>query len=77
MCLASDQSKFGVDPGCMLEDEIAWLANFVPGGCPEAREVDNMLLAGHLNLIRTLVTCEGVDKRGLGKWSVQLEVLVW
>lgn len=27
------------------------------------------LLAGHLKLIRTLFTCEGVDKKGLGKWN--------
>lgn len=25
------------------------------------------LLAGHLKLIKTLFTCEGVDKKGLGK----------
>lgn len=27
------------------------------------------LLAGHLKLIKTLFTCEGVDKKGLGKWK--------
>ena len=51
----------------MLEDEIAWLSNFVPSEHLELKETDNCLLAGHLKLIKTLFTCEGVNKEEYGK----------
>ena len=57
----------------MLEDEIAWLRNFEITSNPDLIDADNLLLAGHLKLIRTLFTCEGVDKEEFGKitnyWS--------
>ena len=56
-----------VDVNSMLEDELAWLGNFMPSDNPEIRETDNTLLAGHLKLIKTLLTCEGVDKKVIGK----------
>ena len=49
----------------MLDDEIGWLHNFVPSEA--SKETDNTLLAGHLRLIHTLLTCHGVDKREIGK----------
>ncbi|XP_035828590.1 LOW QUALITY PROTEIN: ubiquitin carboxyl-terminal hydrolase 24 [Aplysia californica] len=58
----SEQKKLNFDVNSMLEDEIAWLSNFVPSRHTDLRQTDNTLLAGHLKLIRTLLTCEGVDK---------------
>ncbi|KAH3849065.1 hypothetical protein DPMN_091454 [Dreissena polymorpha] len=50
----------------MLEDEVGWLANFVPTDHLELKTADNMLLAGHLKLIRTLFTCEDISKEEYG-----------
>ncbi|KAL5016318.1 hypothetical protein ScPMuIL_005907 [Solemya velum] len=58
----ADLTKFQIDVMPMLEDELAWLSNFVPSDNADLRETDNCLLAGHLKLIKTLFTCEGVDK---------------
>ena len=55
----------------MLEDEIAWLTNFVPSDHKQSIEVDNRLIAGHLDLVRTGLTCEGVDKVEIGDNFVQ------
>jgi len=51
----------------MLEDELAWLSNFVPTEHPDLKETDNLLLAGHIKLIRTLFTCEEISKEENGK----------
>ncbi len=51
----------------MLEDETAWLCNFVPSKNPELHQTDNTLLAGHLKLVKTLLTCDGVDKKDVGE----------
>ncbi|CAG0890135.1 unnamed protein product, partial [Cyprideis torosa] len=48
----------------MLNDELDWLKNFTP--TETQRDTDNILLAGHLRLIRALLTCEGVDKKSAG-----------
>ena len=61
-----EQKQLTVDISSMLEDEMAWLANFQPSGNPELRETDNTLLAGHLKMIKTLLTCEGLDKKAIG-----------
>ncbi|CAL1529935.1 unnamed protein product [Lymnaea stagnalis] len=61
-----EQNGLGIDLESMLEDEIAWLSNFVPSRHADLQQTDNTLLAGHLKLIRTLLTCEGVDKAGHG-----------
>ena len=52
----------------MIGDEIDWLHNFEPGDSEDISlsDTDNRLVAGHLHLIRTLLTCEGVDKRKIG-----------
>lgn len=63
MVPASDQTRLMLDIARMLEDEINWLVNFVPSeNGDDVRHIDNTLLAGHLQLIRTLLTCENVDK---------------
>jgi ubiquitin carboxyl-terminal hydrolase 9/24 len=64
---ADDQERLGVNVSSMLEDELAWLSNFVPSENADNRDIDNILLAGHLKLIKTLLTCAGVDKRDFGR----------
>ncbi|XP_013409431.2 ubiquitin carboxyl-terminal hydrolase 24-like [Lingula anatina] len=61
------QKKLQINPTQMLEDEIAWLGNFNPSEQNGMMDTDNILLEGHLNLIRTLFTCDGVEKRSWGK----------
>jgi ubiquitin carboxyl-terminal hydrolase 9/24 len=63
---AVDQKQYQVDISGMLEDEVAWLSNFVPTEHPDLMDTDNMLLAGHLKLIKTLFTCEGICKEEYG-----------
>jgi len=46
----------------MLSDEIDWLRNFVTSQNEHVHETDNLLLAGHLTLLNTLLTCDGIDK---------------
>ncbi|XP_059140581.1 ubiquitin carboxyl-terminal hydrolase 24-like isoform X2 [Physella acuta] len=57
-----EQKRLALNIESMLEDEIAWLGNFVPSRHSDLNQTDNTLLAGHLKLICTLLTCEGVDK---------------
>ena len=61
-----EQRRLGVNVKQMLEDELGWLQNFVPSHNPELAETDNLLIAGHVKLIRTLMTNAGVDKREFG-----------
>lgn len=65
-----DQGKLQMNPTSMLEDEVAWLGNFVPSIHPDMSDTDNSLLAGHLKLITTLLTCEGVDPEENGRTLV-------
>lgn len=53
----------------MLEDEISWLDNFEPSWSSEMEtsEADNILLAGHLRLIKTLLSLCGNEKEHLGE----------
>ena len=62
-----EQVQNQVDIPGMLEDELAWLSNFVPTEHPDLKETDNLLLAGHIKLIRTLFTCEEISKEENGK----------
>lgn len=58
-----------VSPATMLEDEISWLDNFEPSWSSEMEtsEADNVLLAGHLRLIKTLLSLCGNEKEHLGE----------
>uniref|UniRef100_A0A3Q3MMV0 ubiquitinyl hydrolase 1 n=1 Tax=Mastacembelus armatus TaxID=205130 RepID=A0A3Q3MMV0_9TELE len=53
----SEMEVLKVSPATMLEDEISWLDNFEPSWSAEMEtsEADNILLAGHLRLIKTLL----------------------
>ncbi|CAH1774066.1 unnamed protein product [Owenia fusiformis] len=63
---ADQQKRLQINAKSMLDDELDWLDNFVPSEHAQLRETDNMLLAGHIQLIKTLFTCEGVDKKSNG-----------
>lgn len=58
-----------VSAATMLEDEISWLDNFEPSWSSEMEtsEADNILLAGHLRLIKTLLSLCGKEKELLGE----------
>ncbi|XP_050400806.1 ubiquitin carboxyl-terminal hydrolase 24 isoform X1 [Patella vulgata] len=65
------QKKLQIDVVSMLEDELGWLSNFVPSRHVELNITDNTLLAGHLKLIKTLFTCEQVNKIEMGSELVR------
>lgn len=58
----------------MLEDEISWLDNFEPSWSSEMEtsEADNILLAGHLRLIKTLLSLCGNEKEHLGEQTLSI-----
>ncbi|ELW67984.1 Ubiquitin carboxyl-terminal hydrolase 24, partial [Tupaia chinensis] len=66
--LASEMEQLRISPATMLEDEITWLDNFEPNRTAECEtsEADNILLAGHLRLIKTLLSLCGAEKEMLG-----------
>lgn len=65
---ASEMEVLKVSAATMLEDEISWLDNFEPSWSSEMEtsEADNILLAGHLRLIKTLLSLCGNEKEHLG-----------
>lgn len=59
-----DQRSLGLVAASMLNDEVAWLSNFSPytgNSSLELERADNALLAGHLNVVRGLLSCDGVS----------------
>uniref|UniRef100_A0A671UUN3 Ubiquitin carboxyl-terminal hydrolase 24 n=1 Tax=Sparus aurata TaxID=8175 RepID=A0A671UUN3_SPAAU len=71
--LASEMEVIKVSAATMLEDEISWLDNFEPSWSSEMEtsEADNILLAGHLRLIKTLLSLCGSEKEHLGPSLIQ------
>ncbi|KAM9385228.1 ubiquitin carboxyl-terminal hydrolase 24 isoform 3-T3 [Pholidichthys leucotaenia] len=69
----SEMDVLKVSPATMLEDEISWLDNFEPSWNSEMEtsEADNILLAGHLRLIKTLLSLCGNEKEHLGPSLIQ------
>uniref|UniRef100_A0A673CAP9 Ubiquitin carboxyl-terminal hydrolase 24 n=1 Tax=Sphaeramia orbicularis TaxID=375764 RepID=A0A673CAP9_9TELE len=63
----SEMEVLKVSAATMLEDEISWLDNFEPSWSSEMEtsEADNILLAGHLRLIKTLLSLCGNEKEHL------------
>lgn len=60
----ADQRTLGLVAVSMLNDEVAWLSNFSPytgTSSVEMEQADNALLAGHLNVVRGLLNCDGVS----------------
>ncbi|XP_040263748.1 ubiquitin carboxyl-terminal hydrolase 24 isoform X2 [Bufo bufo] len=64
----TEMEQLSISPATMLEDEISWLDNFEPNRTAECEttEVDNVWLAGHLRLIKTLLSLCGGEKEMLG-----------
>ncbi|KAK2907621.1 ubiquitin carboxyl-terminal hydrolase 24 isoform X6 [Channa argus] len=69
----SEMEVLKVSAATMLEDEISWLDNFEPSWSSEMEtsEADNILLAGHLRLIKTLLSLCGSEKEHLGPSLIQ------
>ncbi|XP_061894928.1 ubiquitin carboxyl-terminal hydrolase 24 isoform X2 [Entelurus aequoreus] len=69
----SEMEVSQVSSASMLEDEISWLDNFEPSwsSAMETSEADNILLAGHLRLIKTLLSLCGTEKELLGPSLIQ------
>ncbi|CAB1419753.1 unnamed protein product [Pleuronectes platessa] len=69
----SEMEALKVSAATMLEDEISWLDNFEPSWSSEMEtsEADNVLLAGHLRLIKTLLSLCGNEKEHLGPSLIQ------
>ncbi|XP_051510524.1 ubiquitin carboxyl-terminal hydrolase 24 isoform X1 [Myxocyprinus asiaticus] len=69
----SEMEQLQIGPAAMLEDEISWLDNFEPTWTSELEtsEADNILLAGHLRLIKTLLSLCGSEKEQFGPSLIQ------
>ncbi|KAM8930374.1 ubiquitin carboxyl-terminal hydrolase 24 isoform 2-T2 [Pelodytes ibericus] len=65
---STEMEQLNISPAAMLEDEITWLDNFEPNRTSECEtsEADNVWLAGHLRLIKTLLSLCGAEKEMLG-----------
>lgn len=61
--LADSKGDAPVDVAQMLEDEIAWLHSFSPSDSPHDRSMDATLMTGHFHLVRTLVACNGDERK--------------
>ncbi|KAM9530104.1 ubiquitin carboxyl-terminal hydrolase 24 isoform 1-T1 [Salvelinus alpinus] len=70
---SSEMEVLSVSAVTMLEDEISWLDNFEPSWSSEMEtsEADNILQAGHLRLIKTLLSLCGTEKEQLGPSLIQ------
>ena len=60
----AEQTTYSIDINKMLNDEINWLNGFTP--TKHLKDVDNILLSGHLLLIKSLLTAENVKKNEIG-----------
>uniref|UniRef100_A0A673MZ36 Ubiquitin carboxyl-terminal hydrolase 24 n=1 Tax=Sinocyclocheilus rhinocerous TaxID=307959 RepID=A0A673MZ36_9TELE len=69
----SEMEQLQIGPAVMLEDEISWLDNFEPTWTNELEtsEADNILLAAHLRLIKTLLSLCGSEKEQFGPSLIQ------
>uniref|UniRef100_A0A8C9VNZ6 Ubiquitin specific peptidase 24 n=1 Tax=Scleropages formosus TaxID=113540 RepID=A0A8C9VNZ6_SCLFO len=70
---STEMEQLQISPAAMLEDEINWLDNFEPTWTAELEtsEADNILLAGHLHLIKTLLSLCGTEKEQFGPSLIQ------
>ncbi|KAM4629624.1 ubiquitin carboxyl-terminal hydrolase 24 isoform 3-T3 [Polymixia lowei] len=70
---SSEMEALKVSAATMLEDEISWLDNFEPSWSSEMEtsEADNVLQAGHLRLIKTLLSLCGKEKEQPGPSLIQ------
>ncbi len=59
-----EQSAYSIDIKKMLNDEVNWFTSFTP--TKSLKHLDNILLTGHLNITRSLLTCETANKADIG-----------
>ncbi|TSK58130.1 Ubiquitin carboxyl-terminal hydrolase 24 [Bagarius yarrelli] len=69
----TEMEQLQISPAAMLEDEISWLDNFEPTWTSELETsgADNILQAGHLRLIKTLLSLCGNEKEQFGPSLIQ------
>lgn len=60
-----EQSLYSINLNKMLNDEVNWLIYFTP--TKNLKDIDNILLTGHLRLTRALLTCETANKVSTNK----------
>ena len=67
------QAILGINAKELLAEELNWLANYaISSTSTDLRTIDNVLFLGHLKFIRTLLTCEHVDKKQCGADLIRL-----
>jgi len=67
------QQLLHIDAKQLLNDEHDWLSSYtVSTVSNELRTIDNILFIGHLRFIRTLLTCEGINKVLFGENFISL-----
>ncbi|CAF1027234.1 unnamed protein product, partial [Didymodactylos carnosus] len=64
------QHSLGINAKTLLTDEINWLGTYTVTN--ELRSIDNILFIGHLHFIRTLLTCENINKIEHGRELIRL-----
>ncbi|CAF4573224.1 unnamed protein product [Rotaria sp. Silwood1] len=68
-----NQNILGIDAKKLLSDELIWLSTYtVSLTSNDLRTIDNILFMGHLKFIRTLLTCENIDKNKIGTKFIRL-----
>jgi ubiquitin carboxyl-terminal hydrolase 9/24 len=67
------QTMLNIDAKQILTDEFNWLSEYtVSSTSTELRAIDNILFMGHLRFIRTLLTCENINKIEFGIGFIRL-----
>ena len=69
------QTLLNINAKHILTDEFNWLSTYtVSLTSNELRTIDNILFMGHLRLIRTLLTCENINKIEFGIDFIRLVI---
>ncbi|CAH1242989.1 USP24 [Branchiostoma lanceolatum] len=63
---SDDLHGIGLNTSSLLQSELDWLNNFEPTESDDHAEADDVLLTGHLRLIKTLCQKPGVDRADIG-----------
>ncbi len=67
------QNILNINAKQLLSDELIWLSSYTVSSISnELRIIDNILFFGHLKFIRTLLTCENIDKNEFGYDLIRL-----
>lgn len=67
------QDILGINAISLLSNEFTWLSTYaVSLTSNELRAIDNILFVGHLKFIRTLLTCENINKTKIGNEFIRL-----